>query len=100
MNGPNLHSGRVEVRHNNRWGTICDDHWDKKDGNTACRSLGFPKATGVRKFGQGTGKIWLDDVGCTDRDTNLVSHCSHRGWGTHNCDHSEDAGVVCVTKGW
>ena len=39
--------------------------------------------------------IWLDFVCCTI-DDHYLSKCSHRGWGTHNCAHSEDAGVACT----
>ena len=99
MNGPNSHSGRVEVLHLNQWGTICSDNWDIKDGNAACRNLGYSKATAVKKFGAGTGRIWLDEVGCKDKDTDLIRHCFHKGWGIHDCSHSQDAGVVCDSKG-
>ena len=45
-------------------------------------------------FTNGVGQIWLDDLRCTGRETNLFS-CSHLPVGTHNCAHFEDAGVRC-----
>lgn len=56
VNGSGLHEGRVEVFHEHRWGTVCDDVWDKKDGDVVCRMLGYQGATEVHKtgrFGQG-----------------------------------------------
>ena len=45
-------------------------------------------------FTNGVGQIWLDNVQCRGTETNLFS-CSHSPVGTHNCVHSEDAGVRC-----
>lgn len=56
VNGSGPHEGRVEVFHERRWGTVCDDVWDKKDGDVVCRMLGYQGATAVHKtgrFGQG-----------------------------------------------
>ena len=43
-------------------------------------------------YGQGTGPILYDDVGCNGNE-NVLQECSHIN--VHNCGHYEDAGVSC-----
>ena len=45
----------------------------------------------------GTGPIWLDNVGCNSRHIRLID-CPNLGLGVHNCGHSDDAGVSCTGK--
>ncbi|XP_017282854.1 deleted in malignant brain tumors 1 protein [Kryptolebias marmoratus] len=95
--GPSRCSGRVEVLHQDSWGTVCDDHWSITNADVLCRELNCGTVMEAKKsafFGEGKEEIWLDDVQCTGRESSILK-CSHKNLGVHNCGHSEDAGVVC-----
>ncbi|MEQ2194813.1 hypothetical protein XENOCAPTIV_003366, partial [Xenoophorus captivus] len=124
VNGTNRCNGRVELFHDGRWkrvcssdwgkeaadvlcseiscgwpvwGTICDDKWGMQEAAVTCREMKCGNALTVKYkafFGRGLDQVWLDDIDCTGHEKSL-SECPHRGFGEHDCDHHEDAGVVC-----
>ena len=98
IGGNSYNEGRVEVKYNGEWGTVCDDGWDSTDAGVVCRQLGFGSSGAAYNrayFGQGSGSIWLDSVTCTGNESILAS-CNHLGVGiTRSCSHYEDAGVRC-----
>ncbi|CAL8297856.1 unnamed protein product [Arctogadus glacialis] len=95
---PRKHNeGRIEVFYQGEWGTICDDDFSLANAQVLCRQLGFVSATGwahSAKYGKGQGKIWLDNVLCNGGEKSIDA-CKSRGWGSSDCTHDEDAGVVC-----
>lgn len=60
--------GRIEIFHNGKWGSVCDDDWDVNDAHVVCRQLGYTtdsntrdlrvevKATHSARFGHAVGK--------------------------------------------
>uniref|UniRef100_A0A674JDX8 Soluble scavenger receptor cysteine-rich domain-containing protein SSC5D n=1 Tax=Terrapene triunguis TaxID=2587831 RepID=A0A674JDX8_9SAUR len=97
VNGSSRCNGRVEVFHNKKWGTVCDNSWDLQDAGVICRQLGCGMALSAprgARFGRGSDHIWLDNVNCTGTEVAL-SDCRARPWGDNNCTHGEDAGVDC-----
>ena len=49
-------------------------------------------------FAEGSGSILLDNLMCEGHESSLLDCVASEDIGTHNCEHSEDAGVRCEGK--
>ena len=73
--------------------------WDQVSQLTvSCQLLiitlvGFARSSAF--FGRGSGSILMDNVRC-DGTEQFLANCTHIT--SHNCGHSEDAGVRCACK--
>ncbi|XP_071004403.1 T-cell differentiation antigen CD6-like isoform X4 [Oncorhynchus clarkii lewisi] len=89
--------GRVELWREEKWGTVCDDSWDLRDGGVVCAQLGCGSALNVSgedgSFEAGVGQVLLDEVNCGGSERNLWE-CPSMGT-VNDCGHKEDAAVVC-----
>lgn len=98
MSGGNRCSGRIEIKFQGQWGTVCDDNFNMHHASVVCKQLECGSAVSFSSsaiFGEGSGPIWFDDLVCNGNESALWN-CKHEGWGKHNCDHAEDAGVICL----
>ncbi|NWV20910.1 DMBT1 protein, partial [Origma solitaria] len=93
--------GRVELYDGSTWGTVCDDQWDMQDAQVVCRQLGCGQAVAAldtAHFGQGSGRIFLDDVQCRGDEPSLQM-CRHNGWGIRPCMQQSHGGESLGIRG-
>ena len=57
----------------------------------------FPIMRASTRYGNGSGEILLDNLKCSGQESSLFNCPGNEIW-DNNCDHSEDAGVVCNGK--
>ena len=93
--------GRVEVCHNQQWGTICRDNWSDNSTQVICDQLGYSgdysyTTPSYYSFGSTSNPIVYNDVDCVGDETNIAS-CS-KSTDTTGCYHSTDIGVRCFCK--
>ena len=92
------------VKHNDQWGTVCDDGLSPDDSDqaratrgaqSACYTLGFSGGSIETYSSSLSEPILMDDVNCAS-STTIFLECSHVGGDKDNCSHSEDVLLTCT----
>ena len=109
--GPSHNEGRLEIFHDNEWGTVCDDFFGRRDAKVACKQMGYTGAEAyLTDVAVAPGRrFWLDDVNCVGNEAKLtecfynsnVRNSSSRTspqWGIANCIPAEQVGVRCTAS--
>lgn len=102
VGGPHRCEGRVEVKQEGQWGTVCDDGWDIKDVAVVCRELGCGAAEGTpsgnlyKPLAEKEQKTLIQDVICNGMEDTLFQ-CEHDK-DVYECGHDEDAGAKCESE--
>merc|ERR1712048_1362085 len=100
VDGPTVSEGRLEILHDEKWGTVCDDSFSLNNAHVFCRMLGYTQAQKYHhsaRYGKGEGPIWLDEVNCKGTEVH-VSNCTSNPWGETDCEHHEDISLLCTTE--
>ena len=78
------------VKHNNQWGTVCDDGLESageiadRVAHSACYTLGLSGGLIQPKHNHSPETYLLDEVRCASNTTYFLE-CSHDNWGKHDC---------------
>ncbi|XP_017338215.1 neurotrypsin [Ictalurus punctatus] len=98
VGGSSSKSGRLEVYLNGQWGSVCDTHWTDRDASVVCRQLGLGEiGTALQHsyFGPGSGLFHYTRLGCRGNESSLLE-CRSRKFVTNDCNHGNEAGVLCA----
>ena len=105
VGGQDNSEGRLEVKNEEVWGTVCSDGFDRNDANVVCKYLGRPGVEEVYSAADilniesaRDSPIWLSDLECNGQEDNPF-HCSQKVMKHHtNCDHNQDVAIKCSSK--
>lgn len=93
-------SGRVEVKHGDTWGSVCDSDFSLEAASVLCRELECGTVISIlggAHFGKGTGQIWAEEFQCGGHESHL-SLCPVATRPDETCSHSRDVGIVCSSE--
>ena len=95
--GDASYQGRLEIKYNGEWGTVCNKNFSNLAAEIVCKELGLQSYSILNHVipGPRGGRIWLENVQCNGNEQSIFN-CSHNGWGQTNCSHEDDVGVSCT----
>ncbi|XP_060571753.1 deleted in malignant brain tumors 1 protein-like isoform X2 [Ruditapes philippinarum] len=90
--------GRVEMKYNGVWGSICDWLWDSRDARVFCRNIGYKDGLEVigARYGHVNGPLWFTRVSCKG-DEKSILQCRHTGFNSSDEMEGVYAGL-CRTR--
>uniref|UniRef100_A0A674BFV6 Deleted in malignant brain tumors 1 protein-like n=1 Tax=Salmo trutta TaxID=8032 RepID=A0A674BFV6_SALTR len=87
VDGAGLCSGRVEVKSNQSWASVCEADFDRQDAEVVCGELGCgaPAALQGGLYGEGEGQTWDNEFQCKGKESLLL-----------DCDTSDRENNICL----
>uniref|UniRef100_A0A8C9QT93 SRCR domain-containing protein n=1 Tax=Scleropages formosus TaxID=113540 RepID=A0A8C9QT93_SCLFO len=97
VGGADRCSGRVEVKFNQSWATVCDADFDWQDAQVVCRELDCGGPLALHRgshFGQDEGAIWSKNFQCEGHES-FLHECLTTDRPEENCTHGDDVTLIC-----
>ncbi|KAG7306290.1 hypothetical protein JYU34_008890 [Plutella xylostella] len=108
LGGRTPHEGRLQVRVNEKWGTVCNYRWSITNAALVCNQLGlalnpndwFLEPNEIPYAGM-TEDIILSNVECTEFDNDITKCKAETIENFENsCTHENDVGIRCYETSW
>uniref|UniRef100_A0A1X7TKI1 SRCR domain-containing protein n=1 Tax=Amphimedon queenslandica TaxID=400682 RepID=A0A1X7TKI1_AMPQE len=95
------YAGRVEICIESYWTSLCDQNWDLKDAQVACRELGYSPYGAMPTYGcytEGQLSFGITSINCTGSE-NALLNCSHNNIERSNCSNGSIRLVDAAMRG-
>jgi hypothetical protein len=102
--GPTILAGRVQLRHNGRWRSVCTNskNWTRADMETACRQLGFQGGAFFNWFDRQMPlkpRLLYEEPKCAGTESSLYDcQWETRQMGSGVCDYHPDLAIQCMPR--
>ncbi|XP_039471065.1 scavenger receptor cysteine-rich type 1 protein M130-like [Oreochromis aureus] len=96
LNGSSLCSGRLEVKSNQRWSSVCEADFDRQDAEVFCRELGCgpPLVLQGALYGEVEAPVWSKEFQCGGHESALLD-CRSSGSARNSCSPGKAVGLTC-----
>ncbi|XP_071375781.1 scavenger receptor cysteine-rich type 1 protein M130-like [Centroberyx affinis] len=96
VNGTSLCSGRLEVKSNQFWSSVCEADFDQQDADVVCRELGCgaPSVLQGALYGEVEAPMWTKVFQCEGSESVLLD-CGSSGSARNTCSPGKAVGLTC-----
>ncbi|KAM3874246.1 scavenger receptor cysteine-rich domain-containing group B protein-like [Diretmus argenteus] len=96
VKGSSRCSGRVEVKSNQSWSSVCEDDFDQQDAEVVCRELGCgaPSVLQGALYGEVKAAMGTKEFQCEGSES-LLLDCGTSGSDRNTCSPGKAVGLIC-----
>ena len=96
VNGNSLCSGRLEVKSEQSWSSVCEDDFDQQDAEVVCRELGCgaPSVLQGALYGEVEAPMWTKEFQCGGHESALLD-CRRSDSARSTCSPGKAVGLTC-----
>ncbi|KAM9343950.1 scavenger receptor cysteine-rich type 1 protein M130-like [Pholidichthys leucotaenia] len=96
LNGTSVCSGRLEVKSNQSWSSVCQADFDQQDAEVVCRELGCGPPSLLRGalYGDVEAPVGTKEFQCGGNESALLD-CRSSGSAGNSCSPGEAVGLTC-----
>ncbi|XP_032446826.1 scavenger receptor cysteine-rich type 1 protein M160-like isoform X4 [Xiphophorus hellerii] len=97
VQGTNRCSGRLEVKTDQSWSSVCEKDFDLQDAEVVCREIGCgpPSAHQGALYGEAEAPVGSREFLCEGSESALLNCSSRKSSGRNSCSPGQAVGLTC-----